>query len=514
MRKNKLIRLTLICILVGLTIWVCATAFGIGSFQRNNWKLGLDLQGGVHITYNADTSASTDPAAQLAEVRNIIENRVNATGVDEPSVTVEGNSISVQLPGIHTKEQVAEIQGLIGQTAELDFREMAISDSGQTTLITATSAGDTILAVADASKFTVGDSIGLERPDPTDPDRIISDDGLIESVDTENNIITFAPALENIWPIAHQVKKWIPATGLIGPVPTQLTGKHFAPESRAVLQPTQGGGTDIIVSFKVQGDGVELLKEITTRLLKKRLGAFLDNEVISAATVIDILDEGEGRITGLSRDEAVRLAIQLNQGALPIPLEQDTYYFVSGSLGADSLNKSLLAGGIGLALVLIFMIAYYRLPGLLASVSLIIYVLIVLSIFKLVPITLTLGGIAALILSIGMAVDANVLIFERLREEIRFGRTVGAAIEAGFDRAWTSIRDSNISTIITCIILYWFGNTLGTTIVMGFALSLLIGVLVSMFTAILITKSLLWLFIGTKIAKKTGLFFGGSRQQE
>jgi len=216
----------------------------------------------------------------------------------------------------------------------------------------------------------------------------------------------------------------------------------------------------------------------------------------------------------LSRDDALILAIQLNQGALPIPLEYQYNYFVSGTLGADSLNKSLLAGGIGLVLVLLFMIIYYRLPGLLASVSLIIYVLIVLSIFKLVPITLTLGGIAALVLSIGMAVDANVLIFERLREEIRFGRTVGAAIEAGFDRAWTSIRDSNISTIITCIILYWFGNTLGTTIVMGFALSLLIGVVVSMFTAILITKSLLRLFIGTRVAKKTGLFFGGSKKQE
>jgi preprotein translocase subunit SecD len=205
------------------------------------------------------------------------------------------------------------------------------------------------------------------------------------------------------------------------------------------------------------------------------------------------------------------LAIQLNQGALPLPLEITREAQVDETLGADSLQKSLIAGIVGLILVLAFMIAYYRLPGLIASVALIIYVLIVLSIFKLVPITLTLAGIAAFVLSIGMAVDANVLIFERMREEIRYGRTVGAAIEAGFDRAWSSIRDSNISTIITCIVLFFFGRALGANVVTGFAITLLIGVLTSMFTAIVITRVLLKLFIGTTIARKISLFYSGSR---
>ncbi|MFC1999036.1 SecD/SecF family protein translocase subunit, partial [Chloroflexota bacterium] len=221
-----------------------------------------------------------------------------------------------------------------------------------------------------------------------------------------------------------------------------------------------------------------------------------------------------GSITGLNLEEARLLAIQLNQGKLPLPLAIVQQTDVSATLGADSLNRSLIAGGIGLLLVLIFMVSYYRLPGLLAIGALIIYVLIVLSIFKLFPVTLSLAGIAAFVLSIGMAVDANVLIFERMREEIRFGRTVGAAIEAGFDRAWSSIRDSNISTILTCIVLYFFGRALGATVVMGFAITLLIGVLVSMFTAIVITKTLLRMFIGTRIAKKTSLFCSVPERQE
>jgi len=515
MRKNKLIRLTLICVLVGLTIWVCATAFGIGSFKREEWRLGLDLRGGVHVVYEADTSSSTDPRGQLNEVRNIIENRVNAYGVDEPIVAVEGVGISIQLPGIHTQEELEKVLDLIGQTAELNFRKLAeVADDGKTALAASVSAGDTTITVDDITGLTANSSIRISTASE-------GSDYVIESVDTINNVIT----IKNIVPMetgasmdysaGASVTQWIPATSDISGVSKQLTGEYLVPQSRAIQRPKQSGiGMEIVVLFKVEGDGVELLQEITTELLDKPLGIFLDNNIVKAPPVGSIIPSGEGKIRGLERDEALILAIQLNQGALPIPLEYKYNYFVSGTLGADSLNKSLLAGGIGLILVLLFMIAYYRLPGLVASVSLIIYVLIVLSIFKLVPITLTLGGIAALVLSIGMAVDANVLIFERLREEIRFGRTVGAAIEAGFDRAWTSIRDSNISTIITCIILYWFGNTLGTTIVMGFALSLLIGVLVSMFTAILITKSLLRLFIGTRIAKKTRLFFGGSKKQE
>jgi len=184
---------------------------------------------------------------------------------------------------------------------------------------------------------------------------------------------------------------------------------------------------------------------------------------------------------------------------------------VDATLGADSLRKSLLAGEIGLALVLLFMIAYYRFPGLLASLALLIYAALVLAIFKLIPVTLTLAGIAAFILSVGMAVDANILIFERMKEELRAGRTLAAAVETGFDRAWPSIRDSNVSTFITCGILYWFGNTFGAAPVMGFALTLFIGVAVSMFSAITVSRTFLRLAVGTSLGRRLALFAPGAR---
>jgi preprotein translocase subunit SecD len=175
-------------------------------------------------------------------------------------------------------------------------------------------------------------------------------------------------------------------------------------------------------------------------------------------------------------------------------------------LGADSVRHSILAGEIGLGVVLLFLLLYYRLPGVLAGLALIIYTILVLTIFKLLPVTLTLAGMAGFILSIGMAIDANVLIFERMKEEARRGKTPRAAIEAGFDRAWPAVRDSNISTFITCAILYWFGNSFGATLVEGFATTLFIGVVVSMFSAIFITRTFLRLFANTQIIENRSFF--------
>jgi preprotein translocase subunit SecD len=512
MRRDKLIKLTLICILVGLSVWVVATAFRIGSFERRDWRLGLDLQGGTHLVYQADTTDVADPEGTVALVKDIIEKRVNAYGVSEPIIQIQGNNrISVQLPGV---KDIEEALKLIGATAKLDFRKMAeTEEDGKAALTTDVSLGDTILAVDNVSTFTVGDSVGLETRVFTlqGNDVLIADDSVIEAIDTNDNTIALKTALEFDWDAGQTVQKWIPATGTIGEdPPIQLTGAHFKPDAAPFFP--QQGSTDIVVAFNLKDDGIELFRQITGALkpLNKRLGIFMDDEIISAPQVQAELTTG-GHITGLNINEARLLAIQLNQGALPLTLTIKSQQDVSATLGADSLKKSLWAGGIGLMLVLVFMIAYYRLPGLLASLALVIYALIVLSIFKLVPVTLTLAGIAAFVLSIGMAVDANVLIFERMREEIRFGRTVGAAIESGFDRAWSSIRDSNISTIITCIVLFFFGRALGATVVMGFAVTLLIGVLMSMFTAIVITKTFLRAFVGTRIAKKISLFYSGSR---
>jgi preprotein translocase subunit SecD len=214
----------------------------------------------------------------------------------------------------------------------------------------------------------------------------------------------------------------------------------------------------------------------------------------------------KGIIEGMSLDEAERLSIQLNTGALPITLHEVITQKVDPSLGADSLHYGLIAGIIGLALIFVFMIAYYKISGLMACLALLVYGAIMLAIFKLIPVTLTMSGIAAVVLSIGMAVDANVLIFERIKEELRSGRSLGAAIESGFSRAWPAIRDSNVTTLITCVILFWFGDALAAPPVKGFGLTLGIGILVSMFTAIIVTRVFMRALVFTPLAKKTNLF--------
>jgi len=242
---------------------------------------------------------------------------------------------------------------------------------------------------------------------------------------------------------------------------------------------------------------------------------FLDSELISSPQVYPSGMEGkeygsEATITGnFTWEEARLLAIKLDSGALEMPLKKKPLYDseVSATLGSDFVRKALLAGVIGLGIVILFMILYYRLPGMLASLALLVYVALVLAIFKLIPVTLTLAGLAGFILSIGMAVDANVLIFERLKEELRAGRTLKAAAETGFNRAWIAIRDSNISTFIICGILYWFGSSIvDSPPVMGFAVTLAIGVAVSMFTAIVITRTFLRFSTGRRTARRLSLF--------
>jgi preprotein translocase subunit SecD len=222
----------------------------------------------------------------------------------------------------------------------------------------------------------------------------------------------------------------------------------------------------------------------------------LDNRLISAPVIQGPITEGQGQISGdFTSEEANNLAVQLRYGSLPIPLEVVENKTVGPTLGQDSLQKSTVAGMIGLGVVIAFMALYYRLPGVLADLALLIYATTTFALFKLIPVTLTLPGIAGFVLSIGVAVDANVLIFERMKEELRGGRTLMQAIDLGFSRAWPSIRDSNLSTLITCGILFWFGNTFGASIVKGFSLTLAIGVLVSLFTAITVTRTFLHLVL-------------------
>ena len=404
---------------------------------RKGMTLGLDLQGGLEVVLQADLSQQPvgERDRAMEGVRNIMERRVNAFGVTEPIIQLQGSDrINIQLPGI---QEVEEAKALIGRTAKLDFRQEQLDASGQAT-----------------------------RDEKGNP----------------------------IWEKATAVAQ----DGTV----LDLTGSYFKPNAEVQFNQTTGRPE---VLFELTSDGAHLMQQISARLIGRPLGIFLDDQYVSSPTVQAELSD-RGVITGMELEEAQQLAIQLNAGALPVPVTIIKEQNVDAILGADSVRKSIVAGEIGLLMVLLFMVLYYRLPGVLAALALIAYSFFVLAIFKLVPVTLTLSGIAAFILSVGMAVDANILIFERMKEELRGGRTMTSAIEAGFDRAWPSIRDSNVATFIICIILFWFGNTFGASLVMGFALTLAIGVAISMFSAITVTRTLLRIFMARRTTQQSWMF--------
>ncbi len=277
----------------------------------------------------------------------------------------------------------------------------------------------------------------------------------------------------------------------------ELTGQYL----KSAGQDFDQYGAPIVV-FEWNSEGAHLFEQITARNIQMPLAIALDNAIISAPMVNSVISS-RGQIEGqFTIDETTDLVNKLNSGALDVPLEIIDQRDVDATLGADSIRKSLLAAGVGLLMLLVLMIVYYRVPGIVACVSLGIYGAMLLAIFNVfsAQLTLTLPGIAAFILSLGMAVDANVLIFERVKEELRAGRTLAAAVEIGFDRAWSAIRDSNITTFIACIILFWLGGTFGAFMVRGFALTLSIGVAVSMFTAIVMTRTFLRVLVSTKMA--------------
>ena len=259
----------------------------------------------------------------------------------------------------------------------------------------------------------------------------------------------------------------------------------------------------LYLSIVFDEDGADEFFDITSRVAKNQdlLAIFLDGEPLVAPSASSGITGGRAYIQGPTFDsESVKtISIQLKSGALPVGLSLIQERNVDASLGSDSLRKSLIAGGAGLILVLIFMISYYRIPGIIASLSLVFYATLLLAVFKLIPVSLTLSGAAAVILSIGVAVDANILISERTKEEIRSGRNIFSSINEGFSRAWPSIRDSNVSTIIICVVLYWFGDRFTTSVIQGFALTLGIGVIISMFTAFTISRLLM------RIVSKTAL---------
>ena len=442
---------------------------------REAMKLGLDLKGGSYVLTEADTSVlpvGTDVDQAMDGAKDIIERRVNAFGVSETEVTREGkNRLAIQLPGIAPEEA----SKLIGKTALLEFREPVRNEQGE---IVCQAADGTPFGVTPQQVRSGKDDKGVETAQCT---------GSAKQTGTVN---------------------WKTATGVINKETRALTGRFIKPNATATVDPRNEPPG--VVQLEMTGEGSQLFEQITTRLVNYPLGIFLDNDLISAPTVKQAISGGSTVISGLKLDAAKTLAIQLNAGALPVPLKTIQTTEVAATLGEKTLVRGVQAGMIGVLAVMAFMILYYRLPGLLASMALLTYISTVMMIFKLGPIigpvTITLAGIAGFVLSVGMAVDANVLVFERMKEELRAGRSLALAVEHGFDRAWSSIRDSNVSTLITSGILWWFGDQFGANLVKGFALTLGLGVLISMFSAIIVTRTFLRLLVGTPVGRNLWLF--------
>ncbi|MBU1165024.1 protein translocase subunit SecD [Patescibacteria group bacterium] len=560
-QKNK-IKFTVIgLILVGLAagfldfpqIWdPIASTLNIKNFTSEDFppfRLGLDLQGGTHLVYQADISGVPDDeqSAALEGVRDVIERRVNAFGVSEPIVQTSRSGdkwrIIVELAGISDVNQAIN---MIGETPLLEFKQLgepkvptlnedqqkeveefnrvalenvqgllkrALSGEDFATLAQefsqdegSAAVGGSIgwaqrgilvaeyeqaifedLAVGQISKELVQSQFGFHiikkddqrggaKPDGTDDTEVASSHILIK---TKSALDYFEG--ESEWEY------------------TGLTGKHL---KRSQVEFDQNTGIPE-VALEFNDEGAELFATLTEENIGNVIGIFLDGEVISAPVVNEKIPSGRAVISGgFDIPEAKLLKQRLNAGALPVPINLISQETIGASLGNLSVEKSLIAAIIGLLLVAAFMLLYYRLLGVVADVSLVFYGVILLALFKLIPVTLTLAGIAGFILSLGMAVDANVLVFERIKEELRRGKTIGIAIDEGFRRAWPSIRDGNVSTLITCFILMWFS----TSLVKGFAITLSIGVIVSMFSAMIVTKSILKIFLTNKISQTPWLF--------
>ncbi|MCZ7575441.1 MAG: protein translocase subunit SecD [Ardenticatenaceae bacterium] len=332
------------------------------------------------------------------------------------------------------------------------------------------------------------DRIVVELPGLKDPDQAIAtfgETGLLEFIDAGNTPLQEGTKV--VTDFGAQAPVTDTATTKV--YHTVLTGADL--KSADVGFESNTSQPQIAFEFK-SGQPAQTLAQFTRDNVGRYLAITLDKQVISSPVIQSQIPDGRGVINGrFTLEEAQALVIQLKYGALPVPLKVIENRTVGATLGEDSVHRSFLAGAIGIAVVGLFMILYYRLPGVLAVGALAVYMAVVLSLFKLIPVTLTLAGIAGFVLSVGMAVDANVLIFERMKEELRDGKALPAAVRAGFERAWPSIRDSNASTLITCAILFWFGATFGASIVKGFALTLALGVLISLFTAITVTRTFL-----------------------
>ncbi len=416
--------------------FIVAPYFNPGSiFDRFPFRLGLDLRGGVHLVYRADvaslkSSSSSEISEAMVGLRDVIERRVNFFGVTESLIQVEQTGSALN-PLNREQRLIIELPGVV------DVEE-AIKMIGATPYL----------------------EFKTERPE--------AERSAILEAQKNSQRMNEDPYF----------------------ISTSLTGRYLNKATLDFDKTTYA--PSILLEFNKEGE--ELFAKITKENVGKRVAIYLDGVPISVPVVKEEITSGRAQITGdFKPQEAKELVRNLNSGALPIPINLISQQSIGATLGEVALRRGLFAGIIGILAVALFLILWYRLPGLISVFALCIYIVLVLLLFKLIPVTLTAAGIAGFILSVGMAVDANILIFERMKEEARLGKTFQTAMEEGFKRAWPSIRDSNISSLITCVILYW----LGTSIVKGFALTLGIGILISMFSAIAVSRTFL-LALGLK----------------
>ncbi|GAC1399459.1 MAG: protein translocase subunit SecD [Chloroflexota bacterium] len=446
--------IAIVCVLLAalyIDLPKTTSAFG-HSVQVNK---GIDLAGGVRLLLCAPVGTSE---GDMAVDRDVIAARAaGGLGVTEPQVNRVGpNCISVELPGLSNKDQqtISDTIGKVGYLALTDSAGTSISRGAKVKLVCAQA-------------------------------------GCASGIKTGTTDVTKTPAIMQI----------------------VVPGKYIKRGSAQVSYDQTTGGA--VVDYTLEGPGSDKWCTFTTNNVNKYSAIVLDNKVVSDPVIQGAICGGQTRISGIgTTDEAKTLATYLNYGALSVPLKVDSSQQVAASLGPEYVSAAEKAGIIGLIIVALFMLLYYRLPGLLADIALLMYAAIVFAVFKLVGVTLTLAGIAGFILSIGMAVDANVLIFERLKEELRAGKTLGSAVESGFRRAWPSIRDSNASTIITTVILFWFGHNFAATVITGFATTLFLGVVISMLTAVFVSHTFLRLMVLSGHARNPNLFGAETPVQE
>lgn len=453
-KQRSILALILVLIIAAITVIVTIPT-----------RLGLDLQGGSQLTIQVKTTPTIPKIepGMLEAVRRIVENRVNGLGVSEALVqTVGEDQILVQLPGVNDPQQAERV---LGGTAKLEFLEQLPGTETQ---------------------------LAIERQ--------LQQELLVkqEELKTSPNEAAIKENQAALKRSNEAIAKLFKSSGLGGE-----NLKDAQPQPLA-----SGNNWNVALVFDTQGG--ELFAQLTKNLAGtgRSIGIFLDERMISSPVVgVEFAQTG---ITGgsaviqgnFTTQEANDLAVQLRGGALPVPVEIVENRTVGASLGKDSIQSSINAGIGGLILVLIFMIAYYRLPGVIANIALLIYALLTWAAFVLLGVTLTLPGIAGFVLSIGMAVDANVLIFERTREELRAGKSLYRSVESGFYRAFSSILDGNVTTVIACAALFW----LGAGLVKGFAVTLALGVLVSMFTALTCSRTLLFVVLSFPALRKPQLF--------